>query len=178
MGDDPPDRRKFLKVTTCALGGGIGLAAAVPTLKLLGDPSGRQTVTSPREPIDLGPASRFELGAPPRKVDVVAPVIQDAWVAARDLVLGAAWIRRTGPKLDDLDARSSICPHLGCAIGYDAAQKNYLCPCHDSRFSITGEKLSGPSERGLDQLPLVVRDGRVFLTWQRYRVGQATKEPV
>jgi Rieske Fe-S protein len=134
-------------------------------------------VTTPTEPIDVGPAARFVAGEPPRKVDVIAPVIQDAWTAARDVILGAAWIRRTGPRPDDLDARSAICPHLGCAVGFDAAANNYLCPCHDSRFAISGDRLTGPSERGLDPLPLRIVDGRLKLTWVRYRIGTASREP-
>lgn len=178
MSERDPDRRKFLKVATCAIGGGVGLVVVAPAVRLVLDPADKQTVTSPREPLDLGLASRFRVGEPPRKVDVVAPVIKDGWTAARDVVLGAAWIRRVGPRPEDLDARSATCPHLGCAVGWDPAAGNYLCPCHDSRFAISGDKLTGPSERGLDGLPLRVVDGRILLTWERYRTGKPTKEPV
>jgi menaquinol-cytochrome c reductase iron-sulfur subunit len=176
MGDDP-DRRKFLKVATCALGGGAGLIVAAPVVRLVLDPAGKTTVTSPKDPIDAGAASRFELGAPPTRVDIVAPVVQDAWTAARNVVLGAAWVRRLGPGLKDIEARSAICPHLGCAVGWDVAAKNYLCPCHDSRFGVDGAKLSGPSERGLDTLPIDVVDGRLKVTWVLYKLGQKTPEP-
>jgi len=168
-----PDRRKFLSLTTCAIGGGVGVVAIAPLVRLVVDPAGKQTVSSPREPLDLGPASRFV--AEPTKVEIVAPVIKDAWAAARDVVLGAAYIRRVG---DGFDARSAVCPHLGCAVAFDRAQNNYLCPCHDSRFALDGAKLSGPSERGLDQLPLAIVNGRVLLTWERYKTGQSKKEPV
>ena len=166
------DRRKFLGIATCAIGGGISLAAGVPLAFVL-DPTTKQTVTTPREPLDLGPADRF--GETPTKVDVIAPVIKDAWAAARDVVLGAAFIRRVNGQLD---ARSAVCPHLGCAVGYDRAQNNYLCPCHDSRFALDGAKLSGPSERGLDQLPLKIVNNRVLLTWERYKAGLSKKERV
>lgn len=169
------DRRKFLKVATCAIGGGVGLAVAAPVLTLLAAPAGRITVTTPSTPLDLGAAKAFRAGDDPRKIDIVAPVIQDAWTAARNVVLGAAWVRRTAP--DKLVALSAVCPHLGCAIGWDAGAGNFLCPCHDSRFSPAGDKLTGPSERGMDELPLVIKDGRVQLTWVRYKTGQATREP-
>lgn len=177
MGEDP-DRRKFLTVATCAIGGGVGLVAVAPVLRLLADPLGKTTVTSPTAPFDLGPADRFALDAPPRKVELIAPLLKDGWTAARDVRVGAAFIRRTGPRPGDIDARSAICPHLGCAVGYDAAQQNYLCPCHDSRFAVTGAKLTGPSERGLDDLPVTVDpSGRLQLTWVRYKLGAAVKEP-
>ena len=176
MAVDDPDRRRFLKVATCALGGGVGLAASIPVLRLVIDPADKQTVTSPKEPLDLGPAEAF-LAGQPRRVEVVAPVIKDGWSAARDVVLGAAWVRRIGPKPGDLDVRSAVCPHLGCAVAFDAAQNNYLCPCHDSRFSIEGNKLSGPSRRGLDQLPIRINnDGHLLLTWERYKLDTPNKD--
>jgi menaquinol-cytochrome c reductase iron-sulfur subunit len=169
------DRRKFLKVATCAIGGGVGLVVAAPVLTLLVDPASKVTVTTPTTPLDLGLAEEFRVGAEPRKVDVVAPIVKDAWMAARNVVLGAAWIRRTAP--DRLVALSAVCPHLGCAVGWDAGAGNFLCPCHDSRFSVAGDKLTGPSERGLDELPLKVVDGRLQLTWIRYKTGQPAREP-
>jgi quinol---cytochrome c reductase iron-sulfur subunit, bacillus type len=169
------DRRKFLKVATCAIGGGVGLAVVGPVLTLLAEPAGKITVTTPSAPLDLGPAENFRAGNEPHKVDIVAPVIQDAWTSARNVVLGAAWVRRTAP--DRLLALSAVCPHLGCAIGWDAGAGNFLCPCHDSRFSPTGDKLTGPSERGMDELPLEIKDGRVQLTWVRFKTGQSTREP-
>jgi Rieske Fe-S protein len=171
---DGPDRRKFLKVATCAVGGGAGLVVAAPVLRLVLDPAGKQTVTSPKEPLDIGRPDQF--ASTPRRVEVVAPVLQDAWTAARNVVLGAAWVRQVGG--GTFDARSAICPHLGCAVGFDTQQNNYLCPCHDSRFSIGGEKLTGPSERGLDALPIEVVNGRLRLTWVQYKLGRSTSEPV
>jgi menaquinol-cytochrome c reductase iron-sulfur subunit len=177
MAADDPDRRRFLKVATCALGGGVGLAAAVPVLRLVVDPARKQTVTSPTEPFDLGPADAFRIGEAPRRIEIIAPVVKDGWVAARDVVLGAAWVRRTGAKPGELDVRSAVCPHLGCAVAFEAAKNNYLCPCHDSRFALDGKKLSGPSLRGLDQLPIQIsRDGHLLLTWERYKLDTATKE--
>jgi menaquinol-cytochrome c reductase iron-sulfur subunit len=169
------DRRKFLKVATCAIGGGVGLVIAAPVLTLLGDPAGKVTVTLPTAPLDLGLAEQFRAGAEPHRVDVIAPIVKDGWMAATNVVLGAAWIRRTAP--DKLVALSAVCPHLGCAVGWDAAAGNFLCPCHDSRFSVAGDKLTGPSERGLDELPLKVVNGRLQLTWVRYKTGQTAREP-
>lgn len=174
MAEDP-DRRKFLKVTTCAIGAGAGLALVVPTLRLIAAPAGTTTVTSPTEPLDLGALERLRLGAEPRKFDVIAPVVKDAWTSARNVVLGAAYLRLAAP--GKLEALSAVCPHLGCAIGWNAAAKNFLCPCHDSTFSITGERTSGPVERGLDPLPVAVKDGRLQLTWIRYRPGGTSREP-
>ncbi len=175
MGEGPPDRRRFLKVATCALGGGVGVVATVPVLGLLADPSGKQTVTASSDPFDLGPLARFAIGAPPTRVEIVAPIVKDAWSAARDVVLGAAWVRRTAPT--KVEALSAVCPHLGCAVGWDDKQSDYLCPCHDSRFNPDGARTTGPSERGLDPLPVKIVGERLELTWVRYKLGQTSREP-
>src|SRR5205085_4446870 len=101
-------------------------AATVPIVRIVIDPAGKQTVTTPREPLDIGPVARYS--DEPTKVEIVAPLIKDAWAAARDVVLGAAYVRRSG---DAVQAWSAVCPHLGCAVAFDKSAKNYLCPCHD-----------------------------------------------
>jgi len=174
MSSSDPDRRQFLKVATCAVGGGAGLVVAAPVIGLVVGPAGETTVTAPTAPLDLGPADRFRVGAPPTKVDVIAPLVKDGWTSARDVVLGAAYVRRTSPTT--VEALSAVCPHLGCAIGFDG--KTFLCPCHDSRFDVTGARETGPSERGLDPLPIQLVGGRLSLTWVRYKPGQAIREPV
>ena len=177
MAADDPDRRKFLKVSTCALGAGAGLALVIPTLRLIAAPGSATTVTGPSEPLDLGLLSRFRFGAEPMKVEVIAPIVKDAWTAAHNVVLGAAYLMKT-PGSDIPTALSAVCPHLGCAIGWDGTAKNYLCPCHDSTFGIDGARKTGPAERGLDPLPVAVKEGRLQLTWVRYRAGGSSREPV
>ena len=176
MSDDPAadgGRRRFLKVATCALGGGIAGTVAIPAARYLLYPVGEETVTSPDTPVDAGLAAKIEAGAPPQRIALIAPEQRDAWGTVRDVPLGAAWVLR-----DDkgVKAFSTVCPHLGCSVGYDAAAKLFRCPCHDSRFSLAGERISGPTERGLDELPLQVKDGRLMITWVRYRVGGSDRE--
>jgi Rieske Fe-S protein len=170
MADDP-DRRKIL---TCALGGGLGLVIAVPAARLVLGPTRQLTVTTPTDPIDVGAASRVPVGPAWRKVDVVAPVVKDAWQSATDVVLGAAWVRRTAE--DKVQALSAVCPHLGCAVGWNGT--NFLCPCHDSKFTAEGDAIagSGPAKRGLDPLPIEIKDGRLRVTWVRYKLDTASRE--
>jgi menaquinol-cytochrome c reductase iron-sulfur subunit len=168
---DDTDRRKFLKVATCGLGAGIGLAVGVPVLSMLVDPARRRTVTTPREPIDLGDPTR--LGPDWQQVDVIAPVVRDAWASARNVVLGSAYLR----KRDRVEALSAACPHLGCTVGWQPQKRSFLCACHDSVFAENGDRGDGPTKRGLDPLPIEVRDGRLRLTWIRYKLDTATREP-
>jgi Rieske Fe-S protein len=172
MADDDPDRRSFLKLATCGLGGVVGLAAAAPALSLVIAPSKLQTVTTPKDPIDIGDAAAAKSWAEWRKVDVIAPEMRDGWTTAHHIVLGAAYVRYAKTQFEAL---SGVCPHLGCAVGWQGS--GFLCPCHDSRFSADGAKQTGPSQRGLDPLPIAVKDGRLELTWVRYKLDTSKREP-
>jgi Rieske Fe-S protein len=176
MADDP-DRRGFLKVATCAIGGGIGLVALAPVTRLVLDPTGKQTVTTPADPIDVGAAERLRVGLEWSHVDVVAPVVHDAWTTAHNVVLGGAWIRRTADT--KIEALSATCPHLGCAVGWDVQAAGFLCPCHNSRWTASGQVVakSGPAKRDLDPLPIEIKDGRLRLTWVRYKLDTGSREP-
>lgn len=37
------------------------------------------------------------------------------------------------------------CPHLGCALKYNAAEHSWDCPCHGSRFTESGELIDNPA---------------------------------
>ncbi|MBR2180806.1 MAG: FAD-dependent oxidoreductase [Oscillospiraceae bacterium] len=37
------------------------------------------------------------------------------------------------------------CPHLGCALKYNRAERTWDCPCHGSRFSENGEVIDNPA---------------------------------
>ena len=147
----------------------------MPALGFLGGTAGHNVVSSADAPVDVLGLDQLLVGAPPVAVAVVAPALRDAWSTTTNVTLGAAWLRRTAG--DKVEAVSAVCPHLGCAIGWNEAKAMYLCPCHDSTFQIGGEKVAGPSERGLDPLPVIVEGGRIKVTWVRYKLGQSRREP-
>ncbi len=47
---------------------------------------------------------------------------------------------------------SAICPHMGCVVHWNSAERSWDCPCHGSRFSTDGEVLEGPAFNGLPKL--------------------------
>jgi cytochrome b6-f complex iron-sulfur subunit len=49
-----------------------------------------------------------------------------------------------------LVALSGICTHLTCTVRYDGETGTLFCPCHNGRFDISGNVLSGPPPRPLE----------------------------
>jgi Rieske Fe-S protein len=44
------------------------------------------------------------------------------------------------------------CTHLGCPLEYNAEERSFDCPCHGSRFSMTGDVLEGPAIKPLERV--------------------------
>ena len=63
---------------------------------------------------------------------------------------------------DRVLAFSRRCPHLGCALTVSDAGDGFICPCHGSRFDLTGRRVAGPAERDLSALQVVAEaQGRI-----------------
>ena len=65
----------------------------------------------------------------------------------------------------DYVAYDTVCPHMGCTVGYSAANNLMVCPCHGSEFEVkTGDVISGPAPHGLTKLNVVEEsDGNLYL---------------
>ena len=51
-----------------------------------------------------------------------------------------------------LHEKSAACPHLGCIVAWNPAEKTWDCPCHGSRFGKFGDVISGPANTDLSRI--------------------------
>lgn len=56
-----------------------------------------------------------------------------------------------------------VCTHLGCLYQWAEVTSRFECPCHGSKFQLTGDYISGPARRSLDRFVIqaVGPDGQV-----------------
>ncbi len=59
---------------------------------------------------------------------------------------------------------SNICTHLGCRVRWVAEEDGFYCPCHNAVFGPDGQVVSGPPPRALDEYPVKVEDGQIFVS--------------
>ncbi|HVY37429.1 MAG TPA: ubiquinol-cytochrome c reductase iron-sulfur subunit [Polyangia bacterium] len=168
-------RRGFVARVTAALSGLAGAAALVPGLGLLIAPLRKATVRAPGRPVRVATEHDVRPDKPVRVTAVGDS--QDAWVRLDRVTLGSCWLVRAREGAP-VRAFSTICPHLGCGIDYDAQARRFDCPCHGSTFDLDGRCLKGPAPRGLDELEVTIDAGEVRVLYQRFRTGTAGKEPL
>jgi menaquinol-cytochrome c reductase iron-sulfur subunit len=101
---------------------------------------------------------------------------QDGWEKSSQR--HSVWVRRMGASEREISVLSPICPHLGCPINWQAQQTQFACPCHGGTFGSDGKYRSGPPPRSMDSLAFEIRNGRLFVQWQDFRIGAAERVPV
>ena len=52
----------------------------------------------------------------------------------------------------DVRAFSAVCTHLDCTVQYKADTSQLWCACHNGTYDLSGNVVSGPPPRGLEQL--------------------------
>lgn len=74
--------------------------------------------------------------------------------------------QQAGDSADAFIALSSICPHLGCAVHWEAQHDRFFCPCHNGAFDPTGKATEGPpasANQSLKKFSLKVERGLLYI---------------
>ena len=104
---------------------------------------------------EAGPVARWKVAGPAGRFKV--------GVTTRAVLPGGAVVFVTRQDAAHLTALSSVCTHQGCEIGWQTRQKQFVCPCHGSRFSATGGVLRGPARRPLRAFAVIQKVGQVMV---------------
>jgi menaquinol-cytochrome c reductase iron-sulfur subunit len=144
-------RRSFLKWATHGVGVLFATILGVPAIAYLLDPRNRSAADN--DFMTVANLKDLPIGVPQQVV--VRNVRRDAWTVHPNDVIGRVWLIRRDA--DEIEAFTTICPHLGCSINFEEKSKLFVCPCHGGTFEISGQQkdlqgASNPAPRGMDQL--------------------------
>ena len=148
-------RREFTKIVTGFLGTVMGVIMGIPIIGYVIDPALKSQESD--EWVSLGPLENFPIGIPTLFTFTQTKVT--GWERTTTSY-GAYVLRDTETELKVLSNR---CTHLSCRVTWKEADLAYECPCHDARFDIEGEVLSGPPPRPLDTFEHKVEEGVLFI---------------
>lgn len=62
------------------------------------------------------------------------------------------------PLQEGVRAIYKVCTHLGCLYKWVPTSDQFECPCHGSKFLLTGARIDGPARRNLDVFPISAVD--------------------
>ena len=116
----------------------------------------------------LYPVIRYLI--PPRQAEAVAKRIVAA--KAGELAPNSAKLFRFGSSAavlintsdGELRAFSATCTHLTCTVRYEGDTETLFCPCHNGRFDLAGNVLSGPPPRPLEAFEVEVSGGDIYVS--------------
>ena len=147
-------RRSFYSALVSGLGSAIGVALALPSVAYLFVGHKADKTSNFVEAANL---TQIEVGKP--KEVTFERTRVDAWRTFQEKVI--AWVVRTDER--NVVAYSPQCTHFGCAYHWEATRNQFVCPCHESRFSIDGKVLGGPAARPLDRYSVRVENGKLLI---------------
>ena len=88
------------------------------------------------------------------------PLGETGGAALVESTAGLFLLARTGPTT--FSAIDAVCSHESCTVS-DADGAAYVCPCHGSRYSRTGQVLAGPATASLRQFATTFADDVVTI---------------
>ena len=64
----------------------------------------------------------------------------------------------------DLKAFSAVCTHLNCTVQYEEDASVIWCACHNGKYDLSGQVISGPPPRPLETYQVNVRGEDVVVS--------------
>lgn len=154
-------RRKFLEILTWSIAVVIGVVLSIPVIGYFLDPVFKRMALVWSEVGSVRDIMENE----PKRLSFVSR-LQEGYFSTS--VERSVWVVKLA---GGLRVYSPICPHLGCEYSWSDIDRDFVCPCHASIFSIDGRVLGGPAPRPLDTLNFKIEDNTLFVQYEDFRVG-------
>src|SRR5580765_6584741 len=148
-------REFFKKMVASIIGAFVGLFPVGAGLTVFFDPLRRKSAASGA--VRVTSLEALPNDGVPRKFPVLATRV-DAWNKFTRVPIGAVYLRRMAD--NKLEAFNVVCPHAGCFVDFLPDRGKFLCPCHNSTFTLAGkiDDPSSPAPRGMDSLEVELRE--------------------
>lgn len=65
---------------------------------------------------------------------------------------------------DEFKAMSAVCTHLDCTVQYKKEMGMIWCACHNGKYDINGNNVSGPPPRPLDMYQVNKQGDNIFVS--------------
>jgi Rieske Fe-S protein len=155
-------RRDFIKAVAAGIGGVIAALVGIPSVAYLLSPA-TQARTEDDALIPLGPLENYPIAIPTR-FDFTRTKV-NGW--ERTATNYGLYVLRKSES--EVRVFSDVCTHLGCRVTWHPEIKHYVSPCHDGRFDIAGNVVSGPPPRPLDEFVTKIEDRNLFVMLPPYK---------
>lgn len=115
---------------------------------------------------DAAPGDGFEVDGNTVRVDLAHPNNLSLATAggARVIAAGTKKVMIARTTATEFATMSAVCTHAGCTVKFALAASQMQCPCHQSKFDLTGAVVSGPATRDLTQFTNVFDEPGNLLT--------------
>jgi Rieske Fe-S protein len=149
----------------CAAACHVSAAAALATLftgcgSNSSSPSGPSSPES--TPTDLRVLNGTFTGSQVQIAAAGSPLNDAGGAALVQSIAGPYLVSRTGTS--SFTAVEAVCTHEGCTIT-ETDGSIYVCPCHGSRYSRSGQVVGGPATASLRQHQTTFTDGVISITF-------------
>jgi len=64
----------------------------------------------------------------------------------------------------ELKAFSAVCTHLTCNVVFEGDTGSLLCPCHNGRFDLSGNVISGPPPSPLESYEVEISGDEIIVS--------------
>ncbi len=64
----------------------------------------------------------------------------------------------------ELKAFTAVCTHLSCTVQYVPVESYILCACHNGKYDLNGQVISGPPPRPLEEYQVDIQGDDIMVT--------------